>query len=401
MRLKYYQSIIISLLLASLTLAQEKNPTTYPYGGVVDYDRYEPWMENPPVDFKRAIFNFKRFDATADFIAAQFDSTADFTASVFDSAAFFIEARFDSAADFVLAQFDSTVDFGWAEFYGTADFGGARFHGPAIFRGVQFHGTVDFKWAYLNEILLTSTIFHCDVYLGAIHKQKFDFTQAILYPDAKIILFDLVELSIQTERVKHIAFGDTLRYSLKSRILDDLKDSSFKENKKAQFELDYIFHKSTMYQHQIDTESMGFLRKIANFIYYITMGFGYRPFRLVWWILGIIMVYSLIYVWTIRREIHDYIFRDEKQEATETRGKKLSKRTGSSHPVDLFIDCLYFSSTMFFTVRLKKDILTGFQSRARWIIISEWLIGILIYLAFLTLSKSGSILHTLKSLFAG
>ena len=259
----------------------------------------------------------------------------------------------------------------------------------------------NFTMTDFKKIVLRSTVFNSNVYLGELHKQEFDFTEAIFHPDVKIILCDLAELNLQTERVKHIAFAYYLRYSLKRRILDNLKNSCFKENKMAQFELDYIFHKSTMFQHQIDTEIMGFHKMILNCIYYITMGFGYRPFRLAYWVFGIIIIYSLIYFWKLRQQINHYIFKEEKQTILKTRGKRFVRRTGNVHPVDLFINCLYFSSTMFLTVRLKKDVLTSFQREERWMIISEYILGLLIYIAFLTLSKSGSILHNLKSLFVG
>ncbi|UCE07748.1 MAG: hypothetical protein JSW07_06870 [bacterium] len=77
------------------------------------------------------------------------------------------------------------------------------------------------------------------------------------------------------------------------------------------------------------------------------------------------------------------------------------RKQGNFHPVDLFINCLYFSAMLFFTFRLKRDILTSFELKERWIIVSEYFIGLLIYIAFLTFSKSGSILHNLKSLFIG
>ena len=54
-----------------------------------------------------------------------------------------------------------------------------------------------------------------------------------------------------------------------------------------------------------------------------------------------------------------------------------------------------------FTFRLKRDILTFFNSREKKVIISEWLLGFLIYIAFLTLAKAGSILQRLKDMFLG
>ena len=65
------------------------------------------------------------------------------------------------------------------------------------------------------------------------------------------------------------------------------------------------------------------------------------------------------------------------------------------------INCVYFSCTMFFTFRLKMDVLTFFNYREKRIVVFQWVLGFTVYVAFLTLAKSGSILHTLRSLFVG
>ena len=41
----------------------------------------------------------------------------------------------------------------------------------------------------------------------------------------------------------------------------------------------------------------------------------------------------------------------------------------------------------FFTFRLKKDILTHFSPREKYVIVGEWTLGFLVYLAFLTLAQ--------------
>ena len=56
---------------------------------------------------------------------------------------------------------------------------------------------------------------------------------------------------------------------------------------------------------------------------------------------------------------------------------------------------------VFFTFRLKKDILTFFSHKEKYAIVTQWTLGLLVYLAFLTLSQSGSILQQLKTLFIG
>jgi hypothetical protein len=127
---------------------------------------------------------------------------------------------------------------------------------------------------------------------------------------------------------------------------------------------------------------------ISNF-YYLTMGLGYRPFRLVWWMLGVIVLFALWYFFGMRDQVNHYLIADD------------VKKEQGSHVFDLFINCFFFSASLFFTFRLKKEILKSFERKQRWIVIAEYLMGFLAYIAFLTLAKSGSIIHNLKSLFIG
>jgi len=68
---------------------------------------------------------------------------------------------------------------------------------------------------------------------------------------------------------------------------------------------------------------------------------------------------------------------------------------------ETILNCLYFSTMTFFTFRLKGNYLTFFSKNEKISIVLEWLIGLIIYIAFLTRSKSGSILKNLKDLFVG
>lgn len=126
------------------------------------------------------------------------------------------------------------------------------------------------------------------------------------------------------------------------------------------------------------------------------MGLGYRPFRLTWWIIGFILFFAAYYFMQMSTKINDYISKDERKAPV-----KRAKSNQSIHPIDNFINCLYFSSMVLITFRLRREVLATFRLRDRWIIVSEWLIGFLILVAFVTLSKSGSILQTLKNLFVG
>ena len=228
------------------------------------------------------------------------------------------------------------------------------------------------------------------------------------YPGARIILFGPVDLKIQSEKFKFIELADNLDYYAKKDIISVLKDSSFNDSKKyakEHFEIDYIFAKSTKYQKEsteYEKYSIFHLKTWWRFMYNATMGLGYRPFRLACCISVFIILFATIYYFWIPQQINRYILKKyEIKEYPATKRRKIAKRIRNPRAFDIFINCTYFSSMLFFTFRLKGDLLASFDGKERWIIVLEYLIGLLIYIAFLTLSKAGSILHNLKSLFVG
>jgi len=131
------------------------------------------------------------------------------------------------------------------------------------------------------------------------------------------------------------------------------------------------------------------------------LGLGYRPFRLAWWVLGFIILFTFVYYLWMPAQINKYVAKGDERKAISGSRRKRTRRTAHPHFTDTILNCFYFSSMMFFSFRLKRDILTFFSTKEKRVVVGEWLIGLIIYISFLTLSKSGSILHTLKSLFVG
>jgi len=382
----------------------------------------------------RAYFRYARFNSRANFGHARFSSLADFVGARFDSRVNFWEARFDSRVNFVVAQFNSRANFGGAQFKDKMYFNSAIINSPMDFRGAVFDSVaeVDFslseikdtlfvgipnssqlqKYDFMRanllekhkEIIKPDTVIH-SVWRDTTYYQQKEFN----HPGAKIILFGPVALKIQLEKYKFIELYDGLDYYSKKDIISTLKDTCFSEEKqsKERFELDYIFEKSTMYQKEstsYDTYSVFHPVVWGQFIYYITMGLGYRPFILFWWILGFIIVFGGIYYFWIPEQIRQYIFQDKEESKSKSNLIVTSINPGKTHfwdKLDKLINCIYFSAVLLFKFRLKKDILTSFNRKMRFVIVGEYLIGLIIYIAFITLSKAGSILHTLKSLFVG
>ena len=392
-----------------------------------------------------ADFSFAQFDSTADFSFAQFGSTADFLETQFDNTTDFSFAQFDSAADFRKVQFDSTTDFSKTGFGGTANFSRAKIRNRLHFNGAVFSEAVDFLEAEFgtlgiadfNSAWIIDTLFAGSS--SELYTQRFDLglvkllprgtfvlsgksiivvasstdtseeaisnrpEQIILNgPGAHILLEGPVEMKIQHEKLKFVSLLDTLDYFTKKVIVDGTKQASFKgdEFKREWFEMDFIFEKSTLYQKKTttyETYSPFDFWFWSQSLYYYSMGLGYRPFWLIWWVLGIIVLFGGFYIIFIPNPVRQYVYRDD-----PTKLKPSSLINPPRPPfMETLVNCLYFSAMLLFTVRLKKDLLTSFDRWHKQVIVFEWLLGVGIYGAFLALSKSGSILHNLKSLFLG
>ena len=420
-------SIFVLLLVAEISFAQDKNPTVYPFGGVPDRNR--SFIKNGskfvPLSFTKALFGDAHFDRVADFeythfkcaayfhrahfggVAnfrnAHFGSLVHFGSSHFGSEVFFEYTRFGSAVTFANAQFDSIAHFEQVHFDSIAIFAQAHFYSVANFLGAAFNNQTDFTSTRFDSLNLMGARIGGKFSVGSYYKaQAFDFSRTIFLPKAKIVIHELVELNIQPEKFKYLSFEEPLDYFRKKNIIENLKSKSFANDKSAQFELDYIFAKSTMYQEpageyeqNIWYEICDWPKLIINTIYYWTMGLGYRPFRLIWWILATIIIYTAIFAKKIPGRINAYISNPDADSTGE------EKKEVHLSLWETLLNCAYFSVMVFFTFRLKRDILTFFDAKEKRLIVGEWVVGFLVYVAFLTLSKSGSILHNLKELFVG
>ncbi len=132
------------------------------------------------------------------------------------------------------------------------------------------------------------------------------------------------------------------------------------------------------------------------------MGLGYRPFWLLYWVAAINVLFSVFYIVSMPKQVNRY------GEANFGAAKLSRNRRGTkhiknsrSHFLDTFINAFYFSFMLFFTFRLKGNLLTFFETREKGIVVFHWLLGFVVYISFLAFSKAGSVLHTLKSLFVG
>ncbi|MBD3287799.1 hypothetical protein GF337_03270 [candidate division KSB1 bacterium] len=350
---------------------------------------------------KSANFSDARFIEKADFQESIFHSSAEFRDVVFESEANFALASINKQAQFDRSHFRGPVLFSYSRFDSALSFGYSSFAEKAHFRGAQLEECVDFREAsFIKDAIVdfTSAQIRNDVLLGSSRAddiQKYDFRLAVLFNDANIILYHPVDILMQHEKIRYIKLPENLDYFSKKVIIEGTKQASFEDDKydEQRFEMDYVFAKSTMYQEKstLPVESKWYHisrypQWIGNTIYYWTMGLGFRPFRIIYWMLGTIILFALFYLIFFPTKINKYVFEDEDKPAQFT---------------DTIINCLFFSFNLFFTFRLKREIVTFFEAGQKRLILVEWVLGFVSYIAFIALAKSGSILHSLKILFMG
>lgn len=437
----------------------------YPYGGAEEYSKESRSIRlifHNPVSFdyrvfRRVLFTEAIFDSEASFIATNFSQFASFDHATFKKQANFnmssfedaqFQTRFENNVSFRFALFrkilfsgDHRLTFGINQvpsnqqhkFNRDVDFYGSKFEGETQFQDMEFMGHVDFSYCqFLGTTNFLGVKWNADsvsflrcyfadiVQLGdpnyPTNVQKFDFTQtefadageitiggvSIEYPGAQIVLLSPVDLKLQLEKFKYIRIDTALDFYSKKNIITKLKETSFtgEEFKRERFELDYIFLKSTI--NQKETTAREYYPwwhplVLGRQFYEITMGLGYRPFRLVWWAVGVIFLFSLLFFFTMPLEINRYILNKRMLSPHKKRFPYAHRRIA----FDTFLNCAYFSTMLFVNIKLRQDLLFSFRSQQKKIIVAEWAIGVLIYVAFLTLSEAGSILQTLKTLFFG
>lgn len=438
------KTIVICLMLLRIHegYGQEKNAVIWPYDGTLDSSRYDEYsMKDVPINFNIAVFdsvtfeyaaNLKRayfgnpatfsyvqFMSQANFEKAQFKDHADFNHAKFKCRANFSQSKFQKSANFMISQFNLLADFRFAVFKGKANFTGTLFNQLADFQFTSFDSLADFEFTIFNDdvnfhntvfpvINLKKAMVYKDIIIGSGKEQYFDFRRTLFSPDSKIILYDLVKLNIQPEKIKLIRLYDKLNFGTKRLVIDHLKQYSFHDNKKALMELEFLFAKSTMYRDWVDEYKHHKWHNIWKWpkwslksIYCLTMGLGFRPFRLLYWSALAIILFTLFYVFKMQDQINQYIYKDEQKLTADRKRSKHLQIRQEFRFTDSLINCLYFSTMVFFTFRLTKEILVFFNTKDKRIIVIEWILGFSVYIALLMFSKSGSIFLTLSSLFGG
>ncbi len=412
---------VIILFKSSIVFPQKYNTSkvNYPYHGLIvassECQSQKVLQFNAETDWSYSIFDEvlnlcgSTFNVEANFSGAQFNknvilgdviicSTVTDTPFSISSKGIILGSTFKKAADFSTANFFKAVSFSDCDFLGTTTFRGAAFLSKVNFNGTTFHKGADFQDTYFaeNASFEGARIFG-DIYLSSRNDSiSYDFTKVgILEENVHIILSGPTNLKLQIERFKHLALLDNLNYYVKKEIITFLKDNSFdgEGNTRERFELDYLFAKSTKYQ-EISTEYRlfklyEFWKTLPNLFYDAMMGLGYRPFKIIYWMFGLLIIFTLILFFTIRERVNAYINRKENK-------PELKSETHFSS----LVNCFYVTAGAFFGIRLNQDILTFFKPGERWRIILIWSAGLFMYFLFIYGAKTGAILGALKTLFA-
>lgn len=347
--------------------------------------------------FSNSNFSQTKFDSIVDIESALFQDPADFSQTQFLNKFNISYATFDSVVNFSLAKFDSNAVFHSTSFKGDAIFRSVQFGQQANFENTFFERGLDLRGAKFKGLSLKNSTFNGDLILGSQTVQKYDLTETVFLGDSKIVLYDIVDLKIHLEQFHRLKVASGLDYYSKKGIVNFLKSETYALDDKARFELDYLFSKSTMYQpisHIYSSFKLTDINKVIyNYIYYTTMGLGYRPFRLAFWLLGLILIYSIFYFFNMSYSINKYISIYHSSPKAPSNQRRKSKSFSSLS--DSFINCLYFSFIVLFSLKPSVAFLDLFSSQEKRIIITEWLMGVNILIAFLTLSRAGSIIGNL------
>jgi hypothetical protein len=378
-------------------------------------------------------FDSAQFGAEVFFVKTCFDSLASFKKatfykgvfeadSYFKSVAFFEGAKFYSTVSFVGSVFSNDVDFSDATFKKNVEFFNVKFLKSADFRAAEFDGsvTLDFSFSTIGDVIYVGTVTSREI-------PRFDFSKAefldagrevlpadatekisgkvVKLPGAKIVLTGPVDLRIQLEKFDLLVLPYKYDYYTKKDIISTLKEISFKgDNYKAErFELDHLFATSTAFQKKSSRfEEYSYFNPFLwlQLVYYITMELGFKPFKLVLHMILIVMTYAFFYMQRMPVRVYEYLHQDSGHKVTQNTNKKRTQGI-SREFIDLFVDCVYFSAVVFFSFRLRRDLITFFSGREKKIVVVEWLLGLISYIAFLLFSKSGSIIHQLRNLLFG
>jgi len=420
MRTFYVKSgflFFLFLVLIEVSIAQENNPTEYPYGGkklgeliFSSYANFKNAKFEHFTDFQSATFEsfanftqakFNRFTNFStsyfvydvDFNQATFDSLADFSYTYYKNDASFWNVTFNGLADFSHAEFHNHTFFRRAEFHQIATFNLTTFDSLADFRGVKFHMDADFSFAKFQKGVDFESVtfgsissFRRAVIKGEVSFRSTKFKEEI---DFRQVNFDSVTV-INLEGTKfsdgkflfyweQFKGKDSLRIKLKYLSGDSLKNEDYTQ-------IEIIYHKlrdnflaqgnessADEVMYELGWQRKEILKEFDWQVYGTFFGYGYQPWRfLLFALLPIILIFAIIWYWfyyptlvfiksdlfpkSIQIDSKDkYLIKSGKFKLLKMRISDFTKAPITMNPLTRYWHALYFSTSVLLGIRFQKD----------------------------------------------
>jgi hypothetical protein len=270
-----------------------------------------PFLGNWALYKEEAVFSRVRFDKESQFMRAKFDSTAQFKSSSFGMLAFFYgsyfrhgasfnDTRFDTTCHFSFGQFDrrttfhradfdTITRFNNAEFMDGAEFLNANFDSLLDFSNANVKGRIDFAGAYLPIHLDLSGMEEIEGTFDLLRvrpsKSKGECMVNLLNTDVSKVLLDYENFRLY--------FPAGTAFEEKVRVYEDLLEQfKLREMDDSYKKLDIEF---TQFKYREKREST------ANFLQQIWWNYGYDKNRIFIWIIRILLFFSIINTFFIKR----------------------------------------------------------------------------------------------------
>lgn len=366
-------------------------------------------------DFNNASFNTTAlffgatFNGEANFSSSEFFNIVDFEDSHFGGKTYFINTRFDNMVDFSKATFRDETFFFSANFQDYANFTNTQFHSSTIFDETTFCSSVSFDYSeFYDKISLDKTTFNDTLSLQRVQFDKgVDFRYAQL-ESVEVFFLDGMsypegQLFVEWEKIK-------TKDQPKIQLFEFPPKDNYKHFKRLeiiylQLRDNYLKQGNTVSADQVMYELRFREEQLVNpglKIYRITLGYGYKPFRLLFWgLLFIFIFYSFIWYFKYYGII---AFIQSKDSSIEIRQdvstnpslmmlRKFDAQGLRAIPREItlltrFAHSLLFSASVLLSIRFKKewlDIRIASTKKYRDYVIwlcSEYILGILLIFVF-------------------
>ena len=364
---------------------------------------------------KSADFTGATFEEFAHFENTQFSSGANFTQVTFQNGASFSNAIFNNSTSFMFANISGGIDFSDAQFFIQANFSwlhstqrnAPRLPDDTLFSRAKFTGTVYFMGAFFeNQVLFDDSIFRRSVPADAVI-----FTDSIFKTvDMTNANFERAQLELSDKPYENLIMPN-FRPSILSTQNSAEKVSILKENFRQQGRLD-IVNEITYWQNCTQRQEKHIILRIMETVFLDwTFGYGLKPLHSVKTSVILILFFAIFYHPTGTLRAVTFV-------PTKPRERRFTIRLSeipidhNDEPVELsepnngsrllppqilqFWQAVVFSFGVFTKLGSGKYVAV----RAGYLVIAEWIIGLMVMAGFLfSLANTNALLRSVLELF--